>query len=180
MSRLEREGLIPVDEGPGLRRRVGRKAPRGIVALVAAWLGAVLFFGLAVAPSVFAVLARQADAGALVGRLLPILFISGFVVGVMLLFAAARLDSAARVVRRALGGAGLVMVVCCGLAQGWVAPELARIRTAAGALETRPPDDPLRRAFGRLHGMSVLLLGIAWLGGATAVVVSAFVPGRRS
>jgi hypothetical protein len=159
---------------------VGSKTPRGIIAVLAAWLGAVLFFGAAVAPAAFAALPTPADAGALVGRLLPILFIAGVAVGAILTISAARLRSAGRNVRRALGIGGVVMIVSCALAQGWVAPQIARVRAAAGSLDARPPDDPLRLSFGRLHAMSVALLGIAWLGGATVLAIGALAPHRRA
>ena len=162
----------------GARRRGGRKAPRWLVALVAAWMGAVVFFGAGVAPAAFAVLGSPAAAGALVGRLLPVLFVSGIALGVILVLAAARLRTFGTRVRRALAIAGIVIAGCCAVAQGWVAPEIARVRTAAGTLDALPPDDPLRREFGRLHGLSVALLGMAWVGGATLLAIGLLAPRR--
>ena len=166
------------DDRAGPRRRAGRKAPRWLVAIVAAWLGAVVFFGAGVAPAAFAVLGSPAEAGALVGRLLPVLFVSGIGLGLILVLAAARLRTYGSRVRRALAIAGVVIVGCCALAQGWIAPEIARVRDAAGTLDTRPPDDPLRREFGRLHGTSVALLGIAWLGGVALLAIGSLAPRR--
>jgi hypothetical protein len=173
------EEFLSVDEHAGGRRRVGRGTPRGILAVVAAWLGAVLFFGAAVAPAAVAVSPSPAEAGALVGRLLPVLFVSGIVVGLVLIVAAARLGTGRTLIRRSLAIAGVVMVATCGLAQLWVAPEIARVRAGAGVLDSLPPDDPIRREFGRLHGMSVALLGIAWLGAVTAVAIGSVASGRR-
>jgi hypothetical protein len=180
MTGVRAEALLPTDERGSARRRIGTRTPRGIVALLAAWLGAVLFFGAGVAPAAFAVLAEQADAGALVGRLLPVLFYGGLVVGLALTVAAIRLSAVRRAVRRTLTIVGVVMLATCGLAQFWVAPEIARVRRAAGELDALPPDDKLRLEFGRLHAMSVALLGIAWLGGATVLIVSLLASPRRT
>lgn len=180
MTSVRAERVMPADEHGSGRRRVGMRAPRGIVALLAGWLGAVLFFGAGVAPAAFAVLADRTDAGALVGRLLPVLFYGGMGVGFALAVGAMRLSSVRRAVRRTLAVAGIVMIATCALAQFWVAPEIARVRGAAGELDALAPDDKLRREFGRLHAMSVALLGIAWLGGATVLVASMLSPPRRS
>lgn len=180
MTSLHAEALIPLDERSASRRRVGTRAPRGVIALIAAWLGAVLFFGAAVAPATFAVLEEQQDAGAIVGRLLPVLYYAGIVVGLPLVICAVRRSSMRQLVRRSLAIAGLVMIVACALAQFWVAPEIARVRRAAGVLQDLQPDDRRRLQFGRLHAMSVALLGIAWLGGATALVVSMTASQRRT
>jgi hypothetical protein len=171
--------VLPADERGGGRRRVGTRAPRAIVALLAAWLGAVLFFGAGVAPAAFAVLQERADAGAVVGRLLPVLFYAGLVVGLVLIVAALRLSSVRRVLRRSLSIAGVVMLAACGLAQFWVTPEIARVRRLAGMLDAAAPDDQVRLEFRRLHAMSVALLGIAWLGGTTVLLISVVTQHRR-
>src|SRR3954468_15483310 len=54
-----------------------------VIALLAAWLGATLVVGAVVAPAAFAVLPTRTLAGALVGRVLPPLFWSGVIVGVV-------------------------------------------------------------------------------------------------
>jgi len=172
--------LLIVDEHSSGRRRVGQRMPRGLVAAIAAWVGAVLFFGASVAPAAFAVLSSRSDAGALVGRTLPVLMYGGMVLGAILILSARKLRTAGAAVRRGTVIVGVVMLGTCGLAQLWVAPEIDRLRGAAGVLETRPPDDPLRQRFGRLHGMSVALLGIAWLGGATLLVMATLTPPPRA
>jgi TRAP-type C4-dicarboxylate transport system permease small subunit len=102
-------------------------------------------------------------------------------VGLTMTVAAMALPSVRRSVRRTLAIAGLVVTAACALAQFWVSPEIAKIRAAAGTqLDSLPPNNRLRMQFGRLHGMSVALLGIAWLGGAAVVVLSFFAPQRRA
>jgi len=67
--------------------------------LLSAWLGAGVLFATVVAPAAFAVLPSRALAGALVGRVLPVIFVSGIVAAVAGLCSIAP----ARAVCRALG-----------------------------------------------------------------------------
>ena len=132
------------------------------------WLGAALLFTTVVAPSAFAVLPSRALAGLLVGRVLPILFWSGALVGVVAILAS---DGWRR--------AAAVVVVLSSLgAQLGVAPRIERARAAIGpVIEDVPVDDPRRAEFGRLHGISVLLLGIGMLGAAAIAVGGIVRPG---
>jgi len=51
------------------------------IVLLAAWLGAAIFFSVVVAQAAFAVLPTRTLAGALVGRILPVLFFAGMILG---------------------------------------------------------------------------------------------------
>jgi hypothetical protein len=147
-----------------------RAATLGPIAGVAlsAWLGAALLVATVVAPAAFAVLPTRTLAGALVGRVLPVLFYSGAAIGILAALAGrTATPSAGRVI------AAVAMVATCLAAQLVVAPRIERVRTAAA----RPIDelavgDPRRAAFGRLHGASVLLLGIAGIAAAAALVLT--------
>jgi hypothetical protein len=147
-----------------------RAATLGPIAVVAlsAWLGAALLVATVVAPAAFAVLPTRTLAGALVGRVLPVLFYSGAAIGILAALAGrTATPSAGRVI------AAVAMVATCLAAQLVVAPRIERVRTAAA----RPIDelavgDPRRAAFGRLHGASVLLLGIAGIAAAAALVLT--------
>jgi ABC-type sugar transport system substrate-binding protein len=133
------------------------------VVLLAAWLGAALLVALAVAPAAFAVLPTRTLAGALVGRVLPVVFWSGMVVG--LVVAAIGWSMPNRLWRT---GAALGLVVACAAAQLFVAPRIARVREQiGGAVDALDPSDPRRQAFGRLHAMSVAWMGV---GGVAALV----------
>lgn len=138
------------------------------VVALSAWIGAALLVATVVAPAAFAVLPTRALAGALVGRVLPVLFYAGAAIGIFaLLLGRAAMPSPARVV------AGVVMVVSCLAAQLVVAPRIERVRTeAARPIDELPVGDAHRAAFGRLHGVSVLLLGIAGIAAATALVLT--------
>jgi hypothetical protein len=140
--------------------------------LLAAWLGAGILFASVVAPAAFAVLPTRTMAGALVGTVLPVLFIAGIVVAVLGL----ALD-------RGRGGAYpkgrrvalLTIAVACAAAQFGVAPRIERVRQQIGGpIEQLAPDDPRRAAFGRLHAVSVAWLGVALLGAATAIGLASF------
>lgn len=153
------------------------------VILLAAWLGASLLTAAVVAPSAFAVLPSRALAGALVGRVLPVLFLSGAAVGALAAVAARR----ARRLRgtSALAApAAVVMVAGCLVAQLGIAPRIERLRADAGApIDSLARTDARRVAFGRLHGASVLALGVSMLAGAAALaagVRGAAASGARS
>jgi Domain of unknown function (DUF4149) len=124
------------------------------------WLGAALLFVGVVAPAAFAVLPSRSLAGLLVGRVLPVIFWSGaLVAGILVVTQVAW--------RRA---AALTMLAACLAAQVGVAPRIQRLRAQLGPdIETVPAGDERRVAFGRLHGVSVALLG---LGMACASVVA--------
>ena len=142
-------------------------SPR-LLPLVWLWLGAALLFTAVVAPAAFAVLPTRAMAGLLVGRVLPVLFWSGAVVG---LIAAASADGWRR-------AAAAVLVAASLGAQLGVAPRIDRARDAMGtSLEGVAADDPRRVAFGRLHGISVMLLGLGMVAAAAVAVGGLIQPG---
>lgn len=147
-----------------------RAMTSGLVSLVAlsVWIGAAILVAAVVAPAAFAVLPTRTLAGALVGRVLPVLFFGGAAVGILVaLLARGQAGSVTRIV------AAVAMVVTCLAAQLIVAPRIERVRVDAGRpIDQLAPGDPRRTAFGRLHGMSVALLGVAALAGAAALVLT--------
>jgi hypothetical protein len=142
---------------------------------LSAWLGAALLAAAVVAPAAFAVLPTRTLAGALVGRVLPPLFISGLVVNALGALFVARAGGPLATPRVALAA---LAAVACAVAQFVIARRIEAVRAAAGtALDALAPGDPRRVAFGRLHGMSVLALGVAMV--AAAVVVALTVVAER-
>jgi hypothetical protein len=140
-------------------------------------LGASALFAAVVAPAAFAVLPSRSLAGALVGRVLPVLFVAGIGVAVIGLL----LDRAAAGIMPRVRRAALVLVaVACAIAQFVVAPRIERVRRQIdGPIEQLAPDDPRRSAFGRLHAVSVAWLGLAMVGAAATVVLASVAPGTR-
>ncbi|MEP7384194.1 MAG: DUF4149 domain-containing protein [Gemmatimonadota bacterium] len=134
-----------------------------LTVLVWLWLGAALLFIAVVAPAAFSVLPTRALAGLLVGRVLPVLFWSGAFVGLVLAVGTQgwRRWAAMLLVASALG------------AQVGVAPRIQQLRAVLGPdLESIDVADPQRVAFGRMHALSVALLGVGMLG-ASAIALGA-------
>ena len=135
--------------------------------LLAAWLGAALLVAAVVAPAAFDVLPTRALAGALVGRVLPVLFWSGVAIGLFVLWMGLRLPFPAT--RTA---AALVMVAACLVAQLVIAPRIERVRASiGGSMDTLDPSNPVRQAFGRLHGLSVACLGVSVIAALVIVIL---------
>jgi hypothetical protein len=133
---------------------------------LSAWLGAGLLFAAVVAPAAFRVLPSRALAGALAGAVLPVLFWTGAAVGVWAIILLRRPPAR----RWALGLALLLAGASLG-SQLVVGDAIARLRASVGAgFETLPTDDARRVTFGRLHALSVLLLGTGMLSAAGLVV----------
>jgi hypothetical protein len=151
----------------------------GQIVILASWLGAAAFFSAVVAPAAFDVLPARELAGAVVGRLLPVLFIGGAAIG----FVGLALEAAggSGVYRRGRIAALLVLAGACSVAQFAVAPRLAAVRAGLVVpLASLPTDDPQRLAFGRLHMMSVAWLAVALLAGASAIALAVLTLRRRS
>lgn len=132
-------------------------------AFVLLWLGAALLFTVVVAPAAFAVLPTRSLAGALVGRVIPVLFWSGALVGLVVLASLTRRADAGRW----RGMLAAVLILASLGAQLGVAPRIERARESLGpSVEAVDPSDPRRVAFGRLHGLSILMLGSGMLAAA--------------
>lgn len=149
-----------------MRRGTGALATIAML-LAAAWLGAVALFGAIVAPAAFVVLPTRALAGALVGRVLPVLFVAGMIVGVIVVAAAWRGG-----VRRGALIAGAAILLACAGSHFVIGERIERIRASlSAALDELPESDPVRVTFGRLHGLSVAGLGLAAAAAAISIVL---------
>ncbi|HVX38010.1 MAG TPA: DUF4149 domain-containing protein [Gemmatimonadaceae bacterium] len=140
------------------------------VIALAVWLGAATFFAAAVAPALFAVLPSRTLAGAVVGRLLPVILYAGMLIGILVTVS----DGMAGGWRwRGRGGLGALIVAACAVAQFVIGARIARVRAQIpGAIDDLPVDDARRVAFGRLHGLSVGWLGLAMIAGLVALVLA--------
>jgi hypothetical protein len=137
--------------------------------VVAAWLGAAILVAAAVAPAAFRVLPSRTLAGALVGEVLPVVFIGGIVVGILgaVIETRATADSA----RLKAVAPFIVMVVACLVAQFVIGAKIEAVRaTISGAVDALDAADPRRVQFGRLHGFSVLWMGVAMLAAAWSLL----------
>jgi hypothetical protein len=147
--------------------------------VLALWLGAALLFVAVVAPAAFAALPTRMLAGAIVGRVLPVLFLSGVLVGLLIMLVEWRVSSHRAVTGRMVGG--FVTVVSCAIAQFAIAPRIEVLRgQIGGSLDSLPAADARRMAFGRLHGLSAALLGIAMLAVLSALALAVGAQRRES
>lgn len=154
-----------------LRASAGWSTPIAAV-LLAAWLGASLYFSVTVTRAAFAVMPTRALAGAFVGRTLPVLFDAGMLVGIWLV-ATALLAPRAGSRALALGG-GAAIAVLTALARFVILARIERLRLAMpAAIDTLSPGDPARRAFGQLHALSVGALGLSLLIGLAVLIALA-------
>ena len=134
------------------------------------WTGALLFFGAVVTPTLFRVL-TPAQSAAVVRPLIGILDRFSLVAGPLLVILAWVAEG--RPDRRAKVRAGLLlgMAAWAGISAFVVSPRLAALRERAGeGISSLAAEDPLRKQFGALHGVSStlmlgeLLLGLAAVG----------------
>jgi hypothetical protein len=143
--------------------------PLAEVVVLGVWIGAALLFTAVVAPAAFAVLPSRTLAGALVGRVLPILFYAGIVTGALVVLLDVLVRSGAwwRI------GGGAVALVACAAAQFVVGARIERLRVAIGGpLDALAADDPRRLEFGALHAISVAWLGLAMAAAAVVLVLA--------
>jgi len=142
------------------------------VVVLAFWLGAAAFFSVAVAPALFAALPTRTLAGEVVGRVLPGVFYSGIVVGVLV--AVIEIASRGAWSWRGREMLGASIAIACAIAQFIVSPRIASLRAEiAGPVESLPIDDARKVLFGRLHGVSIAWLGVAMLAAAITLVMAA-------
>jgi hypothetical protein len=123
--------------------------------VVAAWLGAAVFLAASVAPAAFAVLPSRTLAGALVGRVLPVLFIAGLAIGL----GAALIEGSWR------RWAAFVLAGACAIDQFSIGRRIHQ-------LQALPETDARRLAFGRLHALSVAFLGVAMIAALVVIIAS--------
>lgn len=157
--------------------------------LLAAWLGAGVFFSFVVAPSAFAVLPTHELAGNLVTRTLAVVNLSGGVVALLLIASAyygwlATTNPAA--MRAGPGRASwveyaslFIIGVTTAIGHWYVNARLLALRRAMGRpIDDVAANDPLRAEFNSLHGVSIALLSLAMLAAIVAFVAIARRPGR--
>jgi Domain of unknown function (DUF4149) len=149
------------------------------ILLLAAWLGAAIYFSAVVAPNVFGVLRSfslpnaNEIAGTIVTHTLSVVNTGGFILGLLLLISSV-------VLKKRYGRASfilqfvLLVVVTGATGLGeWVIAARMRVLRAAmhGQIDHVPLDDPNRMAFAALHGYSVAALGIAMMAAVLVILL---------
>lgn len=172
-------------EAPAVLRRATARDSWPAVALrdarlllIALWLGGAVFFSFVVAPSAFSVLPSRALAGAVVNRTLGVINTGGVFVSLALLASAffAR-GAVSRLALRAEAAALAVLGVTGAVGRWVIAARLEALRVAMGRpVDEVPLNDPLRVAFGSLHGYSVMVLLIGMIAALAALLLIAHRP----
>jgi len=122
---------------------------------LALWVGGMSAFTFVVTPVIFRTQTRD-SAGKIVGALFPVYFRFCLVVTAAALVARA---ASGRAFTGARQLAGTVLIVFCLAIVSYhafgLAPRMATVREAVVSLEAAPKEDPARRDFSRLHGISM-------------------------
>src|ERR1043165_9689779 len=90
--------------------------------MLAAWLGAGILVAAVVAPAAFRVLPSRTMAGAVVGAVLPVILVSGLVIGAVALALEAR--SGVKWARPAVAAPYVALIVGCLVAQFIIGPKI--------------------------------------------------------
>ena len=151
--------------------------------LLMLWLGAMLFFSFAVAPTAFAVLPTRELAGQVVSSLIGKLELIGLVCGPLLLlsqFAAwprRQAAAKARVLRAILL---VLMTLLVAASRFWVSAKLHALRAQIGGpIDDVPMTDTLRVEFNALHGVSVSLMTATMLAGLVVIFLTVYLWRKR-
>ena len=143
------------------------------VLLLGGWLGSMMFFSFAVAPSAFAVLPTREMAGVIVTSTIGKVEVIGLIIGpILILINAVKTgsSSAARFLRIGLIG---LMVICAALSRFWISPSMVSLRASMGGhIDDVSPADPMRLHFNDLHQYSVALMGIAIVAGLVSLFLT--------
>ena len=156
--------------------------------LLGVWLGAAVFFGAAVAPTLFGVL-RGAQlpnaselAGTMVQRLLAIINRGGFEISLFLLvtgYFTSKKQS--RPVRFAEMIALAVMAIMTGVSHWIISARMMALRAAMQIpIDQIAGSDTRRIAFDALHGYSVAAMGVAIVAALLAFFMISIQPRRSS
>ncbi len=128
---------------------------------LALWVGGGAAVGFVAAPAIFETAGSRHLAGNIVGKILQRFDAYALTLGPIALLGTVGELLLGRGTLMAALGAGLVAAMLVLLVSGRVGltPRIHRLRLEMGeALDSLPDEDPRRQAFGRLHGISVLLL----------------------
>ncbi|HXG91825.1 MAG TPA: DUF4149 domain-containing protein [Blastocatellia bacterium] len=137
--------------------------------LLAVWLGSMIFFSFAVAPSAFAVFPNDHElAGRIVTSAIGKVEMLGLVIGPLLVLIQAvtwqtrRASNSVKTVQLVLI---LIMTTAAALSRFWISAQMVSLRVSMIRIDDVPMTDPRRVEFNSLHGYSVVLMGAAMLAG---------------
>lgn len=136
---------------------------------LALWVGGIASYTFVVTPVIFRTQGRDA-AGRIVGAIFPLYFRYSAVLIAVALLARFALGEAVRGGRQWSGTLLLASALALtGYHAFGLVPRIERVKQAVASFETTPADDPARREFSRLHGISMALNLVVLLEGAVLI-----------
>lgn len=136
------------------------------------WVGGIALFTFVVTPVIFRTQGRDA-AGKIVGSIFPGYFRYGLVLAALALSARIVAGEAFHGARQ---WAGTLLIATAILLTGYQAfrlvPQMEQVKRSVSSFETAPPDDPARKVFSRLHGISMVINLVVLLEGVALVVAA--------
>lgn len=159
-----------VEVAPGAKLGIAHQTAAFIeVLLFGVWIGSMIFFSFAVAPSAFAVLPTRELAGAMVTSTIGKLEVLGLFIGPLLILIQAatwRATHSSKLTRSLRVILVLMMIAASALSRFWISPQMVSLRAAMGGhIDDVPLTDPVRMQFNDLHQYSVALMGTAMVAG---------------
>jgi hypothetical protein len=166
-----------VEAAPGARLGVAQQIVAFIeVLLLGVWLGSMMFFSFAVAPSAFAVLPTREMAGVMVTSTIGKIEAMGLIIGTLLIlvhFANWRSKQSSRATKTLQAALLLLMIASAGLSRFWVSPAMVSLRAQMGGhIDNVVVTDPMRIQFNDLHQYSVGLMSAAMISGLVVLFLT--------
>lgn len=144
--------------------------------LLSVWIGSMVFFSFAVAPSAFAVFPDQRElAGRVVTSTIGKVETLGLVIGsllVLMSIATWRIKQSSRTANALRLALLLVMIAAAALSKFWVSVKLVGLRASMGVIDAVAATDPRRVEFNSLHQYSVALMSVALLAGLVVLFLT--------
>jgi len=134
------------------------------------WVGGIALFTFVVTPVIFRTQGRDV-AGKIVGAIFPLYFRYGLALAVVALLARMVAGEAFHGARQWAGTLLiLIALVLTGYQAYGLTPRMERVKHSVTSFETAPPEDPARKEFSRLHGISMVVNLVVLLEGAALLV----------
>ncbi len=146
------------------------------VLLLGVWLGSMIFFSFAVAPSAFAVLPTREMAGVMVTSTIGKVEVLGLVIGTLLILihaASWRSRQSRRAIETLQAVLLVLMIASAGLSRFWISPAMVSLRAQMGGhIDDVAVTDPMRMQFNDLHQYSVSLMSAAMISGLVVLFLT--------
>ncbi|HXI94349.1 MAG TPA: DUF4149 domain-containing protein [Blastocatellia bacterium] len=144
--------------------------------LLGVWLGSMIFFSFAVAPSAFAVLPTREMAGVMVTSTIGKIEALGLIIGTLLILiqvANWRSRQSSGAIKTLQTFLLLLMIASAALSRFWISPAMVSLQAKMGGhIDDVPVTDPMRTQFNDLHHYSVGLMTTAMISGLVVLFLT--------